>query len=143
MEVAHKETAQTPASASAPLIRQRWQPGSVEQAEVSTSTFKPPQTPSVKAAKPPPLVLSYLDIPEWYQDNEHILYGYRPLTDSWTRCFASWFHVHNETFNIFSHLVPAVCSIFCGVFLYLFFPVRWPNATTGDQVVFGFFLFTL
>lgn len=30
----------------------------------------------------------------------------------------------------------------CGVFLCQITPVRWPNETTGDQVVFGFFLFT-
>ena len=136
------ETGQTPASTSTPLLRQRWRPGFTGQAEITTSTLKLPQTPSVEAARWPPLLLSYLEIPEWYRDNKYILYRYRPVTGSTTQCFASWFYVHNETLNLFSHLVPAVCSLICGVLLRRLFLVRWPNATTGDQIVFGLFLFT-
>jgi len=141
MEEAHGETELTPASALTTLLRQRWRPGFIEQAGNTTSAFKLPQTPSVKAASRLPLLLPYHDIPAWCQDNEYILHGYRPGTDSATECFASCFYVHNETFNIFSHLVSAVCSLFCGALLCQFFLVRWPNATTRDQVVFVFFLF--
>lgn len=50
MEVTQEETKQIPRSASTPLLRQRWQLGPVEQAEIVTSTFKQPQMPSVKEA---------------------------------------------------------------------------------------------
>ena len=87
-------------------------------------------------------LLTYDEISEWHQDNEHILSGYRPETNSVALCFASWAYIHNETFNIFSHLVPTIASAVCLGLLHYYFLERYPDATTGDQLVFGFFLLT-
>ena len=85
-------------------------------------------------------LLKYDEIPSWHQDNEHIRSGYRPETHSTKLCFASWSYIHNETANIYSHLLPAIAALVCETMLYRFFQVRYPTSTTGDQLVFAFFL---
>lgn len=53
-------------------------------------------------------LLHFRELPSWFDANPFILSGYRPESQSWLRCFGSWFYCHNETGNIFSHLIPAV-----------------------------------
>lgn len=51
-------------------------------------------------------------LPSWYQDNEFILFFYRPISESYRKCLASIFRLHNETFNIWSHLVPLIPIVY-------------------------------
>lgn len=53
-------------------------------------------------------LLSRTELPLWFDANPFILSGYRPETRSWARCLASWTYPHNESGNIFSHLVPGL-----------------------------------
>lgn len=53
-------------------------------------------------------LLFYHQLEEWRKDNHYILSGYVPQTNSLKRCFNSLFYVHNETVNIWSHLVPSL-----------------------------------
>ena len=85
-------------------------------------------------------LLSYDDIPEWSQDNEFILYGYRPASNSVVDCFLSWTYVHNETANIYTHFLPALCFALMEIFGYKYFTAHYPDATTTDRLVFTFFL---
>ncbi|KAI0179757.1 mPR-like GPCR protein [Hypoxylon sp. FL1284] len=62
-----------------------------------------------------PALLSYDEIPGWYQDNPHVRRGYRPVSHSARACLGSWSYAHNETVNIFTHLVPAVALLACGL----------------------------
>ncbi|KAI8962104.1 HlyIII-domain-containing protein [Daldinia sp. FL1419] len=61
-----------------------------------------------------PLVI-YDEIPDWYQDNPYIRRGYRPVSHSARVCFGSWLYLHNETVNIYTHLVPAVALLVSGL----------------------------
>ncbi|KAI1088883.1 mPR-like GPCR protein [Rostrohypoxylon terebratum] len=56
-------------------------------------------------------LLSYEAIPEWYQDNPYIRNGYRPVSHSTRACFGSWIYIHNETMNIYTHLLPAAALL--------------------------------
>ena len=47
---------------------------------------------------------------------KYILTGYRPEMECWTKCFISVFACHNETCNIWTHLIPLVISV--GLFGY-------------------------
>ena len=60
-----------------------------------------------------PRLLSYSDLPEWRkaQANELIREGYRQETSSYKECVRSWLYLHNESFNIHSHLWPAVATV--------------------------------
>ena len=53
-------------------------------------------------------LLSIKDLPAWSDPNPFILTGYRPESGSWRVSLTSWTYPHNETGNIFSHLLPAV-----------------------------------
>lgn len=48
------------------------------------------------------------EIPDWQKDNEHILGGYVGETKSLKGCIQSLFYLHNESVNIYTHLVPGV-----------------------------------
>lgn len=50
-------------------------------------------------------LLNLHEMPEWAQSNPNILTGYRPICQSYRACIASWTFAHNESMNIFSHLL--------------------------------------
>ncbi len=89
-----------------------------------------------------PALLSYDEIPEWYQDNAFIRHGYRPESNSARACFTSWIYLHNESVNIYSHLLPAVLFLVAEGLIAHYFQVRYPDASIGDRLVFAFFLLT-
>ncbi len=49
--------------------------------------------------------IEFSELPEWRRSNEYIVGSYRPLVLSFYGCFASIFRLHNETLNIWTHLV--------------------------------------
>lgn len=53
-------------------------------------------------------VLRFEELPEWMQVDPLIQRGYRHELKSISRCFVSLLHLHNETVNIWSHLLPAM-----------------------------------
>eukprot|EP01006_Ploeotia_vitrea_P015577 TRINITY_DN45081_c0_g1_i1.p1 TRINITY_DN45081_c0_g1~~TRINITY_DN45081_c0_g1_i1.p1 ORF type:complete len:727 (-),score=328.83 TRINITY_DN45081_c0_g1_i1:78-2231(-) len=52
-------------------------------------------------------LLHYHHVPQWYQDNEFIHRGYR-VDLGWKNAFRSLCHIHNETVNVWTHLVAFV-----------------------------------
>ena len=57
--------------------------------------------------------VAYEELPHWLQDNEFIREWYRPPLPSTKTCLKSVFRIHNETGNIWTHLVASV-AIFIG-----------------------------
>ncbi|PGH17788.1 hypothetical protein AJ79_00929 [Helicocarpus griseus UAMH5409] len=79
------------------------------------------------------------DLEHWQRDNHHIHTGYRPASGSFTVSFCSLGYVHNETVNIYTHLLPAILSIPLAVYLYKSISSRYETATHGDVVAFSCF----
>ena len=79
------------------------------------------------------------DLEHWMQDNQHIHSNYRRASYSYARSFASIFHLHNETVNIWSHLVPAAISLPAGVVLYSVLKPRYDKATSADVAAMSCF----
>ncbi|KAK0643908.1 hypothetical protein B0T16DRAFT_392359 [Cercophora newfieldiana] len=52
------------------------------------------------------------NLPLWMQKEAHILRGYRPEFRSFRRCYHSLFYIHNETVNIWSHLLTGTGFLF-------------------------------
>ncbi|PMD61779.1 uncharacterized protein K444DRAFT_379551 [Hyaloscypha bicolor E] len=50
------------------------------------------------------------DLAGWRQDNEYITSGYRTLSGSFRKCLGSLKHIHNETVNVYSHLLGGFSS---------------------------------
>ncbi|KAJ2881459.1 hypothetical protein FB639_002610 [Coemansia asiatica] len=80
-------------------------------------------------------LLSWAELPEWMKDNHFIHTGYRAPANSYAKCFASWFYLHNETGNIMTHLFGALafvilCFTVTGSLLREFPTIDWRDATT-------------
>lgn len=94
----------------------------------------------------PPLLigslLSFYEMPKWHRDNKYILNGYRPISGSAKTSFRSWSYVHNESVNIYSHLIPAIVFSFGEWYLRDYLINRYPDITGADISIFNFFLLT-
>lgn len=88
------------------------------------------------------ILLSWNDIPEWYRDNEYIRHGYRPVSGSTRTSWASWLYMHNETLNIYTHLLPAVFFLGCEWYLLRYLHSKYENMTSTEDFIFTFFLLT-
>lgn len=92
------------------------------------------QSPTQRHHKPynsdPTLPLySYDDIPEYYKGNKYVLRGYRVYYTT-SMCIKSLFRLHNETFNIWTHLLGGV--LFLVWALYLFAVILVPDYREGN-----------
>jgi adiponectin receptor len=83
------------------------------------------------------------EAPEWQQDNEYILTGYRPGNTSYSSCFKSLSNAHNETCNIYTHLIGALILplVAINTFRALSKP-RFPHVSGMDYVTLGIFFFS-
>jgi hypothetical protein len=72
------------------------------------SLVGPTAEDAVKKARDVGLI-HYVDLPGLWQNNEFVFTGYRfiPIED-WQKLVRSLFQLHNETFNIHSHLISAI-----------------------------------
>ncbi|CAG8959934.1 hypothetical protein HYFRA_00012651 [Hymenoscyphus fraxineus] len=75
------------------------------------------------------------------RDNEFILSGYRPASGSLSKSFKSIRQLHNETINIWSHLLGGLIFATLPIFVYVTVLPRYDNARTGDIIVFSTFFF--
>ncbi|KAK3991509.1 mPR-like GPCR protein [Cladorrhinum sp. PSN332] len=77
----------------------------------------------------------------WYTDS-FILTGFRPVTHSVKFCFESLAYLHNETVNIYSHLIPASGAVVLAALVAWYFRVTFPKATRSDRLIFEIYLAT-
>lgn len=87
-----------------------------------------------------PDLITYDELPTWYKDNEYIIGGYRPESFSTSACFASLSYMHNETVNIYTHMIPAIVFLFAQAFMLVLLRQEFPEAKPLDYIVFSFFL---
>ena len=55
---------------------------------------------------------TYNDVPDYYKDNEYIKKGYLLYCDSICKAIKSLFCLHNESINVWSHLLGAIFFLF-------------------------------
>jgi len=85
------------------------------------------------------LTVLWDDLPSWQRDNHYIHSGYRPASASFQKSFASLGYLHNESVNIYSHLLGAVAFSMAGTILYTVIKPRYESATSSDILAFGCF----
>ncbi|KAL7961349.1 mPR-like GPCR protein [Trichoderma compactum] len=83
---------------------------------------------NVRTSKTTRRLLTAGEVPSWYA---HKLF-----------CFESLWYLHNETLNIYTHLVPAGIAVVGNYGLHLYFGSHYPNASWKDQLVFHIYLST-
>lgn len=79
------------------------------------------------------------EINPWQQDNHYIHSGYRAQSNSYLKSWQSLLYIHNETVNIYSHLLGAVLALISGVTLYSVLGPRYGTATREDVWAFSCF----
>jgi adiponectin receptor len=80
-----------------------------------------------------PLLCHWDDLPDWQKDNHYITSGYVRETLSFRKCFHSLVYIHNETGNIYSHLIPSLMSLI-SIFLAVDYLVpRFPTTSWADH----------
>ncbi|KAM4067063.1 integral membrane protein [Hirsutella rhossiliensis] len=86
------------------------------------------------------LLLLWDDLPAWRRDNAFILSGYRSATrGSYAHALRSLFYLHNESVNIWSHLVGALVAASAAAYLYCALRPRYASASPADLAVFSCF----
>ncbi|KAG5931895.1 hypothetical protein E4U53_001553 [Claviceps sorghi] len=85
------------------------------------------------------LLLLWDDLPAWRRDNAFIHSGYRQFRASYRHSFQSLFYLHNESVNIWSHLMGALLAVACAAYAYHVVHPRYEEATASDVLVFGCF----
>src|SRR6266699_6620276 len=75
-----------------------------QMAKVHTSTTDDPPNLSKAKAR----TVTCQEISGWHLDNKYILRGYRPEKADYLEIFTSLTFLHNETCNVYTHLVGAL-----------------------------------
>lgn len=81
------------------------------------------------------LTVDYDEQPEWLQDNQYLKCGHRRPTYSYITCTRSIFQLHNETVNIWTHLIGGL--YFAHLCLQL---ITSTILTSSDRFIIGMFL---
>ena len=97
---------------------------------------EPPQDSIAKRCKTKRKLLTRHQVPLWCSNNHFLLTGYRPISESVQQCFESLGYIHNETVNIYSHLVPAIITLARTMSIHLYFRAHYPDAFWEDQLAF-------
>lgn len=84
--------------------------------------------------------LHWDQLPSWQRDNQYILSGYRTASNSFRRSFAGLAYVHNESVNIYSHLVPAILLLFISLTLHASLTARYASVPAADTIALGCFV---
>ncbi|KAH7349050.1 hemolysin-III related-domain-containing protein [Pyrenochaeta sp. MPI-SDFR-AT-0127] len=83
------------------------------------------------------LILLWDELSPWQQDNHYIQSGYRAQSNSYAKSWKSLGYLHNETVNIYSHLLGALLALISSVILYRVLAPRYGTATREDVLVFA------
>lgn len=62
------------------------------------------------------------DIPSWNKDNEYVKSGYRINIQGIRNIAWTFFQIHNETVNVWSHFLGKVLFITLGVLICFYYP---------------------
>jgi adiponectin receptor len=86
------------------------------------------------------LLILWDDLPDWRRDNVFIRSGYRSTRDSYRHSLLSLFYLHNESVNIWSHLIGAIVAVLGAAYLYNVVHPRYETSDSSDVLVFGCFI---
>ncbi|KAF2654352.1 hemolysin-III protein [Lophiostoma macrostomum CBS 122681] len=113
----------------------------VKKRHVQVDDFKTmPAAASATGTRAEARTITFQEIPEWQRDNKHILRGYRRSSADYLEVIASLTFLHNETCNVYTHLVgalllPLVAAISMRALS------QFLNVLAADYIMFAFFFF--
>lgn len=84
--------------------------------------------------------VTWHEISKWQRGNKYILSGYRPEKADYLETFTSLTFLHNETCNMYTHLVGALLLPFIATtFMRVLSEPQFLNVSGTDYVMFGLF----
>ncbi|ORZ09774.1 hemolysin-III related-domain-containing protein [Lobosporangium transversale] len=86
----------------------------LEGAKYTIDSIEAHRRAAIEGAK---RLLRFEELPEQWQENKHILSGYRFLSSK-KQCFQSIFYVHNESGNIWTHLLGFFYFLTVGIYFF-------------------------
>lgn len=87
-------------------------------------------------------LLTLDELPQWAKDNPYILTSYRPIGVTYRTCLNSLTYLHNQTINIYSHLLflfPLLYLVTHAVLVLLGLKESLTSPRREDLIVFGVF----
>jgi hypothetical protein len=110
--------------------------GSIEEGKVTTKR----ETNKVILDQTTTIRLkTWHELESWQQDNEFLIGGYRSASNSYRKSLASLSYIHNQTANIYSHLLGAVIFIAAFALIYFELVPRYQTADLYDVGIFASF----
>ncbi|KAF4553245.1 hemolysin-III-like protein 1 [Elsinoe fawcettii] len=89
-------------------------------------------------------LLRFDELPQWLQDNALVRTGYRPVSGSVRTSLRSLTYIHNETFNIWSHLIPSFATLLAiTTGIDSVFTSRYPEASRWDRTLLVYYLISV
>jgi adiponectin receptor len=85
------------------------------------------------------LLCTVHEIEHWQHDNEYLLASYRRVSNSYAKSLLSLFYIHNQTGNIYSHLVGVILFLSWAVSTFNDLLTRYQTSDLNDILVFGGF----
>ncbi|QFZ25441.1 putative ADIPOR-like receptor [Clavispora lusitaniae] len=80
---------------------------SLRQRNTTSNTYERKEPNAMSKAR---RVYYYHELDPWQQDNHYIRSGYVKETASYKECIKSLTYLHNESVNVYSHLLPSIFS---------------------------------
>ena len=84
-------------------------------------------------------LLTWNEILPWQKDNRFITSHYRPASFSFIRSAKSLGWLHNQTVNIYTHLIGAIYFVASAMWFHLELTTRYQSASKTDIFVFDVF----
>lgn len=96
-----------------------------------------------KTSKATAKTVTWQEISEWHFDNKYIVGGYRREKADYLKILASLTFLHNETCNIYTHLIGAILlPPIAAIFLRYLGRPQFLNVSTMDYAVFGIYFWS-
>lgn len=84
-------------------------------------------------------LLNYKDIPQWQQENEYILSGYRPTSGSLADSLAGLCYLNNETVSTWSHLLGCLFFLALPAYIYSHVFTGYSSGGWSDVLVLSIY----
>ncbi|TQV93754.1 hemolysin-III channel protein Izh2 [Cordyceps javanica] len=119
-------------AASSSPVRQRRRPPSLAASAVHAAQ-------AVEHRVEDGLLQLWDDLPAWRRDNAFIRGGYRQIRGSYAHAARSLLYLHNESVNIWTHLLGALAAVAGALYVHRVVRPRYESARAADVAVFACF----
>jgi len=89
---------------------------------------------------PKRVLFTFHQVEAWQRDNEYVCGRYRSISGSYMESLRSLFYLHNQTGNIYTHLIGAVVFFAYAFYVFDLINTRYSTADFYDVLVFGVFI---